>query len=587
MKVMLFFAAMLLSAAILYGQEAADLKSAIDSKDFEKAVQMIPQVIAKNQKDALVHIMAGDVYLEMEKYTEAAQMFEKAVDLDKKNVDSWLKYGRSLAMSGKRKEALELLKDAQDRFERNVHVLLEMANVYLTKESLTSEDLTKAELLITQAREMDKSEPDAFVALGDYYFKQRVYELAKSNYDEALKLNPNLLTARERLAISLYWLGNNETDQELSTQYYTRSLEEWNKLTQQDPKNARAFFEQGKILFLSNNFKDAVITLRNYVNLRPSGSLGRWFLAQSLDKIGVFDTAAYHLEIVAREIDSVRKKASLMRARALYDKADQLNKKNTFSAESYKDVINAYQQVMKDTVILVYDYQKIGQSYILIKDTVNALATWEESVKIDPKENCRIMDQIGYIYQRQAKYQQAIDILGKRASIGECSGSNDHIVYYLIGQSYLMSNRADSSLTYLEKSIKVDTNFMFSRISLGDAYASLTKQVEAEAAYNEVIEIGKRDTTKNAFVMLQAFSKLGQMFLDQKKFNDVLKVGERWAAIFPNEPYAYLFQAIAYHNKQDGKNACINYRKVLKIDPKNATATKNLKILTDNNQCGE
>jgi len=570
-----------------YSLGSNELLQAVDTKDYELALKLIPEAINQNPKDAMVHYIAGDVYLEMEKYEDAVRMFKKTVDIDKKNIDAWIKLGRALTFNDKREEAMEVLKDAQDKDEKNVFILLEMANVYLSKETLNNEDLTKAELLITQARELNKKEPASFVALGDYYFKQRVYDLAKQNYDEALQLNENLTSAREKLAISLYWLGNRETDEELSSQYFKRSLEEWNKLTQQDPKNAKAFFEQGKILFLSKNYKDAVISLRNFINLRPSSSLGRWYLAQSLDDIGAFDTAAYHLEIVSREIDSVKNKALIMRARALYDASDQQSRKNTPNPDLYKQTISAYEKAEKDTALIVFDYQKIGQSYMLLKDTAKALDTWKKSVMIDSNESCRIMDQMGFIYQKIGKYQDAIDILSKRIQNANCKSSNDHIAYYFIGQSYLLLKMPESAIDPLQKSSIADSTFLFSKISLGDAYASLSKNSEAELTYNQVLDIGKSDTAKYSFALIQAFSKLGQMYLDQKKFNDVVKIGEKWASIFPSEAYAYLFQAIGYHNLQNGKMACQNYRKVLKIDPKNASAQKNLKSLSDANACGD
>ncbi len=590
MKYFLILIGIVLSFNYAVSQTSDELLKAVEQKDFEKAIQLIPQSITENPKDAMIYFVAGTVYLEMDKYNDAVNMFKKAVEYDKKNIDARIKLAHALTLSDNRDEAMSVLKEAKDRDENNIFILLEMANVYLLKENLTSEDLTKAELLITQARELNKKEPAAFVALGDYYFKQRVYELAMQNYEEALTLNPNLVNAREKLAISLYWLGNRESDEDLSSKYFTRSLEEWNKITQQDPKNARAFFEQGKILFLSKNYKDAVITLRNYINLRPSGSLGRWYLAQSLDAIGAFDTAAYHLNIVSKEIDSVRNKAILMKARALYDAADILTKKGNSNGDAvslYKQDIDAFAQAEKDTILGVYDYQKFGQSYMMLKDTNMAFQEWEKAIKIDPNESCRIMDMMGSIYHRIGKYQEAIDILTRRLSNNKCNGMNDHIAYYYIGQSYLLSKDYSKAIEPLKKSISLDSNLLYSRISLGDAYMNLDSVNIAEQIYNTVIELGKQDTTKNNFVLIQAFSKLGQTYLDKKKFNDVIKVGERWASIYPNEAYAYLFQAIGYHNLQNGSQACANYRKVLKIDPKNSTAQKNLDILSKGGNCGQ
>lgn len=43
-------------------------------------------------------------------------------------------------------------------------------------------------------------------------------------------------------------------DQTLSQEYFRRSLNEWNYITKVDPKNATAFYEQGKYFFLPPNF---------------------------------------------------------------------------------------------------------------------------------------------------------------------------------------------------------------------------------------------------------------------------------------------------------------------------------------------
>ena len=91
---------------------------------------------------------------------------------------------------------------------------------------------------------------------------------------------------------------------------------------------------------------------------------------------------------------------------------------------------------------------------------------------------------------------------------------------------------------------------MFSRISLADSYAGLDNKLEAEAVFNQIISIGKSDTTKNKFVLQQAFNKLCQMQLEQKKYNDLISTGEKWASVYPFDAYPYLYMAIAYHTNR-------------------------------------
>lgn len=558
-----------LSLSAAFSQSSKEtLRSNINAGDMEAALREIPDVLAQNPDDFDVLMMAGDVYMDYDRYADAIKMYDRASKENRRSSEARLKLAKSLSLSGNIKNALETINDAIKRDEKNLTLTLELANIYLRADSLS-----QAELVITRAREMDKKSPLPYIALGDLYFKQTIYELARVNYEEALALQPDNIIAREKLATSYFWLGNREMDDELSSVLFTRSLEEWNKVTQQDPNNARAFYEQGRIFFMANQFGNAANALGRYIQMRPSSSEARWMLAQSYEKIARYDSAMYHLEIVSKEIDSVKVLATILLARSYFDTKD------------YPKAIATFSSLDKDTTLDVIDFQRWGQAYILTQDTINALQIWDRTAKNNPIENCKIMDQMGYIYQRIQKYQEAIDILNFRLSYSECNDQRENIVYYLIGQSYLLSERPNEAIEPLNKSIELDSTFLFSRLSLADALTSSKDYEKATLTFETLIEMGRQDTAKNNFVLVQAFNKLAGMYMEQKKFNEVIKVGERWASVYENEPYPYLYMAIAYHNQGNGKSACNLYRRVLKIDPKNQAASKNLKILQDSGAC--
>ncbi|MCO5251405.1 MAG: tetratricopeptide repeat protein [Candidatus Kapabacteria bacterium] len=544
------------------------LRLHINTGDMEAALQEIPSVLNQNPNDFDVLMMAGDVYLDYNRYSDAIKMYDRASRENRKSSEARLKLAKSQSLSGDVKNALETINDAIKRDEKDLSLTLELANIYLRADSLS-----QAELIITRAREMDKKSPLPYIGLGDLYFKQKVYELARVNYEEALAIEPNNIAAREKLATSYFWLANREMDDELSSVLFTRSLEEWNKVTQQDPNNARAFYEQGRIFYMANQHSNAANALSKYVQLRPSSSEARWLLAQSFEKVQRYDSAMYHLEIVVKEIDSVKLQASILLARGYFDMTD------------YQKAITTFESIDKDTTMSVLDFQRWGQAYLLLQDTVNALAIWDRTAKANPTENCKVMDQMGYIYQRILKYQEAIDILKLRLTYAECNDDRENIVHYLIGQSYLLSERPAEAIEPLRKSIELDSTFLFARLSLADALASSQDFDNATIEFEKLIELGRQDTAKNNFALVQGFNKLAGMYMEQKKFNDVIKVGERWATVFENESYPYLYIAIAHHNLGNGKSACTNYRKVLKIDPKNQSASKNLKLLQDSGGC--
>ncbi|GAB1372551.1 hypothetical protein MASR1M45_26130 [Candidatus Kapaibacterium sp.] len=549
-------------------QSANQLKQFVSVKDYEKAITVVADAVKENPENQQVLILAGDVYLEMDKSAEAFSAYKQAFEVDKKNMEALLKYGRLLSITGKHNEALSFFNDAVKRYPNDVKVRLELANSYLRTDSLN-----KAELIITQARELDKKSPDAFIALGDLYLKQRVYELARMNFEEALLINANNVDARVKLATAYFRLANQETDEELRSELYNRSLDEWNKITQQDPQNARAFYEQGRLLFFGSDYLNAAKSLNNFILLRPSGSLGRWYLAQSLEKIGACDSAIKHLEIVMQEIDTVKKQASYQMALCYFD------------TKQYAKAIDLFTKISADTNLNVLDIQRWGQSYLFLNDTLNALKIWEKAVEVSPEESCKIMNQMGILYQRLQMFEQSIAVLQKRLSANACTDEYQHIVYYYLGLSYQQSGKPDLSIEPLMKSIESNGEFLYSRISLADAYAATQKPELADSLFNATIQLALADPEKNNFVLIQAYSKLAGIYLEKKKFNELVKLADSWAKVSENEIYPYLYAAIAHHSLNNGKQACENYRKVLKIDPKNATASKNLKSLSDAGQC--
>ncbi len=551
------------------------IRTYINEKDYESAVTLIPQAEKENIDNANNLVFFGDIYFEMDKFPDALKYYKLANDAQKKQPFILRKIGKTYAELGKIEESLEYLNDAIKRNDKDPQSQLELANAYIKFDSLR-----KAELIITRAREMDKKNPDAYIALGNLYFAQKVYELARSNYEEALSLNENILDARIKLATSYYWLANREMDEDLSNEYFTRSLQEWGKVTQADPKNFRAFYEQGKIFFLAKKYPESAASFNSYVQLRPTGSLGRWYLAQALEKIGRCDSAAQHLDIVSKEIDSVKTKAKFLLARCYFDVAN------------YPKAIEGYTTISKDTTLENVDLQKLGQAYLLSGDTLNAINTWEIAINQSPEQTCRIMQSLGVMLQKYVKpgdsipdYMRSVKILEKRATTSGCVNEQKHIVYYYIGNGYLLGGKALQAIEPLLSSISADTTFLFARLALGDAYAATNDIAKAEQTFQNVITVGMTDTTKNKFALNQSFSKIANMFLEGKKFNDLVKHANQWITIFPNESRAHLYLAVAYHSLSQGKQACQAYRKVLQLDPKNPNATKNLKLLQDNNQC--
>lgn len=559
-----FIVILLLITQVAFSQISKDsFLDLVRQKKFEEAAKYIPEIANNYSNDFQMLTAFGDVYYDLEKYDDANRYYEAAYKIkDDDNIVAQ-KYATSLAQLKKFNEALKVIKLIIKENPKELFNYITAAEIYIKADSLA-----EAEIQIERARNLDKNNPAPLVTLGNLYFSKRVYELARQNYEEALSLDPNNVEAHMNLAISYYWLANREMDKELSNELFTRSLKSWNTVSQLDSMNAKAFFEQGKIWYFSEKFPEAAKALSRYVKLRPNGSIGRWYLAESLYKLGECDSAVIHLDIVRNEIDSIKTIATKYLADC-YISLKQFNK----AKQVYLDLDKASYKY--DAV----DYRKYGQAAFFSGDTTDAINYWKKAIEMDTEGNCILMYFLGTVLNSVKMYEESSNILKLRLNTNGCSDENDSKVYYIIGQNFIFSNQPDSAIVYLEKSIEIDPNNIFAVVYLGDAYIQMKNPKKGMDFYRTVITKFDSDSTVNKNAVIQAYAKLSNLILENKNYAELNKIAKRWSDLFPDNLYANLYCAVSYQGMNDGDNACKYYGRVLKIDPSNKTAKQNRDVI--------
>jgi len=564
MKFKLFFVLLLFSFSFSYAQQAKqNFLSALNEKNYELAESFIPAALAENPKDLDLHLLCNDVYLELGRNDKALEVIRQAEKISSKP-PVLRKLANTLSINSYHSEAVKILRKLTIDEKKEISNWLLLVDVYLRADSLS-----QAELAVARVLDMDKNNVEANIKRGDIYYQQRVYELSKDSYEAALSINPDLNEARMKLAQSYYWLGirENEANPDLANLYFTRSLQEWNTLTQKDPKNARAWFEQGKLFFFSKNYVQAAQSLNNYIQLRPSGSLGRWYLAQSLYELGRCDSARSHLRIVASEIDTAAARAKLLLARCYLSEGDYAQSEKTF------------EELSASVSLQMEDVRRWGQAALFAGDTNIAVEKWKQAIDMNPTENCQLMYVLGTSLNKMKRYKESIEILNKRLATNECNDDNNYLIHYFIGLSYFFDANSQQAIAPLQKAIELNPAFLWSMIYLGDVYANLNDNVKAEEMFSRAISTGTSDVEKYKSELNQAFAKLAQMKLEQKKYKDLEKIGREWLTAMPENEFAALFTAVAYHGQGQNESACRNYKLVLKINPNNKTARDNIKAL--------
>ncbi len=558
-KYWLLFTVYLLSISALSAQQEVEkAKQYIEKHDYQSAYSAIQPAVKAGIPSLQTLLIAGEIYLEMDKADSAIVFLAKARDIDD-SPEITRSYGKALSKAGKHHEAFETLRKLVKKYDKEALNHLALAEAYLESDSLK-----QGELEIITARDINKNLAEVHLALGNLYFAQSIFELAKNSFEEALRINPNLVEARIKLAASYLKLANAESDEELSNELFSRSLKEWNTISQQDPNNARAWYEQGKIFYLASKWGNSAIAFNKYVQLRPDNYLARWYLAQASFKIQQYDSAAIQLAIVAQHIDSVHDKATIMLAQA------------KFNEKKYSDAATIYKNAEKTIILDQDEHERYGIAAILSGDTATAIANFSKAIE-DKTPKCALMYRFGHLLRDQKRYAEAINVF--RYRIAQCNDSNSIKARLYIALSYYNEAKYDSAMIVVREYIAMDPSNLYGKIVMANCYNALKQVDSAKTTLISIIEAGKQNADAKKNDVENAFGTLCGLFLDTKDFATLLKYAKQWTEYNPDSSVANIYAAVGYQGSGDKENACKYYKETLKRDPNNKTAKDNLKKL--------
>jgi tetratricopeptide (TPR) repeat protein len=165
---------------------------------YSEALNAARLLVQQEPNNAFAHILVGDVYAELEKPDAALTHYCKAREIDTANTVAKRKAIDMLSRLGYHLAALEQAKVFIKQNPRDADGYLVLGAIYIRGDESSDfakakveNPLTKADAAVIKAQSIDKSAV-SYVARGDLYYAQSVFELAKTNYEEALSLNPRL-----------------------------------------------------------------------------------------------------------------------------------------------------------------------------------------------------------------------------------------------------------------------------------------------------------------------------------------------------------------------------------------------------------
>nr|WP_294780948.1 O-antigen ligase family protein [uncultured Flavobacterium sp.] len=222
-----------------------------------------------------------------------------------------------------------------------------------------------------------------------------------------------------------------------------------------------------------------------------------------------------------------------------------------FVNQGLKKIPNDTSLLRKKNEFLIASYLQGGQNFEAKSELVKALKSYENALKIDPK-NTYISQNIGFNYLKQGQNKKAITSL---LDALKTSNLKDGKTEFFLGICYLKENDKTNAWKYFN--ISRDKNYLPAKQLISRAYNN-----------NGQNQFKKRDND----LLIADYITKGQKFEEEKKFDQALIEYEKALKIDPKSIYAsqnvgfyylktgnfkkainYLVNALKYPGLNDGK----------------------------------
>lgn len=407
--------------------------------------------------------------------------------------------------------------------------------------------LRRATEQFEQITQKDPSDVDAWVTLGRLRRMAQNSVEAEKAFQKALELDPDNEYALHGLALLYSDLGDTKT-----------AVVMWRRLAERNP-HPRVLRALAASLTQVRDYSGAVETLRRALQLAPRDLEVKRELAENLLLKEDYEEAARVYEELAqaqprdaqyplRLSQIYRQQRDLTRAREAHQRAQSLdsasleiqyNEVNLLEAEGqFQQAITRLKQLLDSTARAVYGPPERANRVILLErlgslcraneQPDEAVAAFRQMAKLDPEMGARAAAQII--------------------------------------ETYRTSKQFDRAAQEAEAALRLYPNDRMVRLVRASLLADLGRAPEAIAEARRLLEVGKERETYLA--LAQVYEKVK----DYAAMAQVLEEAERLSESDEEREAIYFMRGAMYERMKRFDEAEAEFRKVLALNPKNASA---------------
>ena len=477
-------------------------------------------VSAPQDKEGL--ILKGRSLINEQHYTDGIAELKKAIELDPKNIRTYIELARAYVFSKNPDAGEAVLKQALTIDPRSIEVLVALGDLRvatgkpdqaesLYKQALDVDPQTdelylklagfyqrygksnEAENTLQQLATIKPKDEKPHIYMGDFFASTGRQDRAGASYRRATEVNPDSIIARDKLIG--YYLDTGRTSE---------AEAKVKDILGKNSTDLMGRFFNARLLLAKNNANEAIPILQGVVRDEPRFAGAYHFLGvafmrerQMIQARGAFAEAVKANPNLSESRTALAElylaEGSLDLALEQAQAAIQLNPRNVHAAiisgdvylrkgdvAKSKKVFEAVAQALPKEAVGPY---RLGLVARAEKNDAKALAYFEEALDRRPA-SIEPLAQIATIKIGQGKANEARDRVTKQL---EAFPNNPHF-YNLLGQLWLKAKDLGQAEAAFEKAIELDNSLISAYLNLGQVYHQAGKTDQAAKEYETVLQ---------------------------------------------------------------------------------------------------
>lgn len=545
----------MMGGAASFAQSLADAKKAIDAEQYQKATGMLKALTVSDAKEGDVYFNLGNVYLAIDEVDSAKAIFTKGTIADPKNALNYVGLGHVDMYTNNAAAAKVNFDKAIELGKKDYRTYMYIGKAYF---EIPKPDYDAALPNLMKADELETKDkdPEVFIAMGDYWADKKDNSKAYERYSRATDIDPNIKRVSVQIG-RMIKMADGYADAETRVKDVIKA----------DANYGPAYRELAEIQmqwYLKDataeaKRTEALASYKKYLDLTDKSFESRFRYAQFLVYASDWTTLATELETLKGEPGNPRNFV--------------INRLKGYSAVESKNfdvaVKNLTQLFVKPedaSRIAVTDYFFLGKAYQGLGNDSLAVVNITKGAELDTTK----VEELALLGQKlytSKKFAQAAEVLRKVNSLNSTNPNMPMNSFYLGLANYW------SYATQFNAKKNPSTTIL---VEADSAFAKVLKLVpDYEMALYYRASVNK--------LLDNPESPQGLAVPFYEKFIELVTVTKPEKGTKP----ANIKILIDYYNNlgsfysvKDKEKAKDYLTKTLALDPANAYATQNLKILS-------